>query len=344
MPTEKSQIIEWLCRDNLPLPKTEPTEPTAKGNFIEVAESCFCSLSKCVNDAARRQFMCLPAEKVSRTVATYELMTIMRSNENNIWELANFECLFVADKKVATYCYNQVAGKIQVGDKVNTAICNSNQHYYELNITGCLLSQKMDPEYISSCKKMFRKNYDDYYPYAVYESMKHCAIPLYGKSQVEDCSLKCLNQSFWPTREMSPRRFEGNQFDPSYESKLRAFQGCLNALRRSKKLDEKYNKCSRLLLFKLEFESVQDICKREDAPPGRTFHFLLRTSEHGTFNRTGECSKAFEDFKSIDPDERIQKWLCKGKGRNENDFVQLHDCSGVTTEEFYGGNEECPGE
>ena len=340
LPTERSKMLEWLCRDNLSLSNSDPT---VKGDLFQVANSCFGELMvNCRFRATERQVRCLPVKNVSRTVPSFYLLDTEMDWNQRIAEQANLDCLFAVDKKVATDCYNQVADGIQIGERLNTAICNSNQHLYQLNLTGCLLSHKVDQEYISSCRSEWSGGFDEHSPHEPYELIKNCTIPLCGKEQVEKCSLKHLNRSFWTSQE---EFLSWRESDKDSWAKLKALMACMNILHRSMKLDKEYNKCSRTVHFKLKFELIQEkSCRANDQ--GATVSSLIQEFEckieHGTSNRSDECRKAFDQFKSMGTISKFNKWLCEGKGKNKDAFIQLAHCSGEWPKDEFGEDKRCP--
>ena len=341
LPTEKSQILEWLCRENFSLSNSDPT---VKSDLFQVAKYCFKDTQGCRQAAVVRQMLCLPVKNVSRTVSPRKLAGGYFAQEYYN-ELENFKCLLAVDEKVTNSCSVRVANGMLLRDRVKTAVCNSNQHFYELNITECLLSHKMDPEYISSCRRELNEYYDEGRLSNIYESIKSCTVPLYGKEEVENCSFKHLNRSLWTSREEFLSWFKSHE---GCWPKLKALKGCFNILRRSKKLDEKYDKCRRTVQIKLDFEDLRRIsCKRENGDLERVAALVDTLNckvKLDTFHRTGECSKAFDNFKSIKDIGKFKKWLCEGEGKNGDDFVQLDHCSGEIPKDkkndFYKCREE----
>lgn len=321
LPTERSKMIDWLCRENFSL---SASDPTVKGDLFEVARSCYGGMSDCATLATARQVQCLPVKNVSPTVTRLEMV-----NHSGIkWtihhaSMKNLECLLAVNERAANDCFNQTG--LQVWDGVNTAICNSNQHFYFPNTTGCLLSHKVDPEYISTCKNAWRYGLSIDILLEMYELTRNCNIPLYGKVEVEECSLKHLNQSFWTSRDDFSNWLRSNS---SHESKFVKFRGCLSKVRRPKQLDEKYDRCSHTLHFKREYEKYrQSSCRGQDDDVGSGGGLIRKLNckiQVGAINRSDECSRALDNFKSINETVTFSKWMCDGA--NEDGFIQLSQC------------------
>ena len=343
LPTERSQMIEWLCRENFYLPDEEPT---AKGDFFAVKDACFPFHEDCRILPDARQILCLQVENVSRTVDSYKWIHFfdVKSIVNKA-EMRNLQCLSLMNERAVSYCYKKVTNGLQVGDRLNTAICNSNQHYYELNITGCLRSHEVDLDHISTCKRTQRHGYSSVILLEMYELIDNCTIPLYGKGEVEKCSLKHLSQSFWTSRnDFSNWLGSDGHVNSTNLELLWPFQDCLSEVRRSKKLDEKYERCSRTVNFKLQYEKCRKSCQGQDGDVGSAAGLIRKFNckiQVGAFNRTGECSKALEKFKSINETVAFAKWLCDGA--NEDGFIQLSHCGGEMPEDKLDAFASCMG-
>ena len=303
LPSEKSKFTEWFCRDNF-----DTGDDNEKLNSImSVAKKCHHDKlpvsGLCKYLVEQRQVLCLPSEKVARTISAcnFGLAKLMVKKIPK-----KVKCWSIWNETLVNECYKKI-GKLsgQVEDEeLRKAICNSHQDFNSLesNLIECLTIQGYPMKYITGCK-------GDEYDIEKYDIDMSCIFPLFGKS-AKNCITKFTGDKLFNS---SNQFYQWKEKTLDSSDRLKFVLICISTLLQSdKQLYAKYQECQEDLEKEKTFVVQKDkVCLTKSKNFEKTFFPMFRCDIiHGNFSKNEECQKKISSLKSLNDAAKFEKLFC----------------------------------
>lgn len=303
LPSDRSQFADWFCSNQV--------------------ENAFVSCQpkhrvNCEELVIKRQTWCLPIEKMARKIDIDEILY-----HRTHWppSAEYLKCLSIWNKDIVNKCYARIGalpGQVDAskGEKIDEAVCNSNEHFYsfEDDLVKCLKNHDFPEEYIQGCHGIL-------YDINSFIEQANCTFVNYGRA-AEECFTQFTKESINSTHQL--REWSDKTADSL--DRLKLIEACLKKLKSQPEVQIQNKECINEVHMNVSFEESKDfLCsnvsediyyERADISSFANFKCTAKHIERGNLDKN-----TFPPLDLISTYRKFAKWFC---GLSREEFVKKY--------------------